>query len=381
MSWGLHLSACYAYKPDHCGERLTGILDCFQGSQCEAESVLEKYFCHGIMTPTEKCLLKYINSWSNAVLTTPICRFISPCKHETACIRCLVKYIIEWFLESSEESCELKSKPNLSFFFSWHLQNVLDVDGFLHISNWNSSANLDTANFYFKSILLFNNMPLFVLSDSRHAQCSKMCGAGIEFREVTCHAVNTHHWIDPQPLGRGCRDSKRPKDTRKCNLGSCSSGYYWKVKPWKKCQGVCGERGRQRRSVNCINTNRQRVRRSYCPKDLRPRRKQKCINDPCGYTSCEQARQAHQLYVDGEYSLLVGGRNMSIFCYGMNTTEPMEYLTLPAGEEGNFAEFYNKISKHQFIIAGKMRDYYAGNAASGGLVETLSLQPYLPTSA
>lgn len=56
-----------------------------------------------------------------------------------------------------------------------------------------------------------------------------------------------------------------------------------------------------------------------------------------------QAREALQVTVDGEYSLLVAGKNMSIFCLGMNSTSPTEYLTLPAGEEGNFAEMYNKM--------------------------------------
>ncbi|XP_066980603.1 A disintegrin and metalloproteinase with thrombospondin motifs 9 isoform X2 [Macrobrachium rosenbergii] len=173
--------------------------------------------------------------------------------------------------------------------------------------------------------------------------CSSVCGPGVETRNVTCHAVNSHNWVDPEPVSRGCRESKRPRDTRKCSLGSCSSGYSWKVKPWKKCQGSCGERGRQRRSVNCVNSSGRKVHRSLCSKEVRPRRKQKCRNHQCGFTSCEELRQPHRMYVDGEYSILVGGRNMSIFCYGMNSTSPREYLTLPAGEEGNFAEFYNKI--------------------------------------
>ena len=55
-----------------------------------------------------------------------------------------------------------------------------------------------------------------------------------------------------------------------------------------------------------------------------------------------QARDVLRLTLDGEYALLVGGVNVSIYCLGMNTTEPREYLSLPAGEEGNYAEIYSK---------------------------------------
>nr|XP_053653698.1 A disintegrin and metalloproteinase with thrombospondin motifs 9-like isoform X1 [Cherax quadricarinatus] len=175
------------------------------------------------------------------------------------------------------------------------------------------------------------------------SECSKVCGAGIETRESSCHAINNLGWVDPQPVTRGCDDAKKPRNTRKCNLGHCNLGYYWKVKPWKPCQAECGKRGVQRRGVNCINTESQRVNRSLCATEHRPRKKQKCRAQPCGYSTCSEAQSVLRVTVDGEYSLLVGGHNMSIFCLGMNTSSPKEYLTLPAGEEGNFAEIYNQI--------------------------------------
>ena len=33
---------------------------------------------------------------------------------------------------------------------------------------------------------------------------------------------------------------------------------------------------------------------------------------------------------------------MSIYCMGMNSSEPSEFLSLPAGDEGNYAEIYGK---------------------------------------
>ena len=39
---------------------------------------------------------------------------------------------------------------------------------------------------------------------------------------------------------------------------------------------------------------------------------------------------------DGEWPLLVAGRNISIFCHGMQTGRPREFLTLQAGEQENY---------------------------------------------
>lgn len=36
----------------------------------------------------------------------------------------------------------------------------------------------------------------------------------------------------------------------------------------------------------------------------------------------------------------VAGRNLSIYCYNMGTSNPLEYLTLTTGERENYAEVY-----------------------------------------
>lgn len=38
--------------------------------------------------------------------------------------------------------------------------------------------------------------------------------------------------------------------------------------------------------------------------------------------------------------MMLGGRNVSIYCHQMNTTWPKEYLTLPTGEKENYSEMY-----------------------------------------
>ncbi|CAL4181468.1 unnamed protein product, partial [Meganyctiphanes norvegica] len=175
-----------------------------------------------------------------------------------------------------------------------------------------------------------------------HFQCSEACGSGWERREVTCHLVSPNGWEDPDPVDRGCKRSKKPRDRRKCNLGPCSEGFFWKPKPWKKCSAVCESRGRQRRSVGCVNAWGIRVHKSHCPNRYKPKRKQKCQGPVCGPATCSQTIEKFGTSRDGEYQLLVGGKNMSIYCLGMDTLKPREYLTLPAGEEGNFAEVYDK---------------------------------------
>ena len=38
--------------------------------------------------------------------------------------------------------------------------------------------------------------------------------------------------------------------------------------------------------------------------------------------------------------MMVGGRNVSIYCHLMNTTWPREFLTLPTGEQENYSEMF-----------------------------------------
>jgi hypothetical protein len=36
------------------------------------------------------------------------------------------------------------------------------------------------------------------------------------------------------------------------------------------------------------------------------------------------------------------GISVSIYCHGMSTDSPQEYLSLPAGEDENFSEIYDR---------------------------------------
>ena len=58
--------------------------------------------------------------------------------------------------------------------------------------------------------------------------------------------------------------------------------------------------------------------------------------------TCSQVQRHLKARTDGEYQLLIGGRNVSIFCHMMNTSSPREYLTL--AHHDNYAEVYDKTS-------------------------------------
>lgn len=169
--------------------------------------------------------------------------------------------------------------------------------------------------------------------------CSTECGEGIQKRNVTCHLVNAYGWLDSTPINE-CPTIEKPIDQQSCKIKDCD--YYWTAGNWKKCSHQCGRKGRQVRRLFCHNKDGKKVPRYNCPIKLKPPRKRKCNQRRCGPTSCMEMQKRFRSTRDGEYNLIIGGRNMSIYCYDMAGREPKEYLTLPAGDRENFAEIYGK---------------------------------------
>ena len=122
----------------------------------------------------------------------------------------------------------------------------------------------------------------------------------------------------------------------------------------------CGSKGKQKRSIFCQSTLGKRVSKKRCRLEhgskFKPKRKRRCEKTVCGFKSCADVRQvrcgttqdsdwlsgfylqSQRVYDDGEYSIVLGGRNVSVFCYNMNTSSPAEYLSLPTGESENYSE-------------------------------------------
>ncbi|XP_029666691.1 A disintegrin and metalloproteinase with thrombospondin motifs 9 isoform X3 [Formica exsecta] len=185
----------------------------------------------------------------------------------------------------------------------------------------------------------------YIWQEGTWSECSVECGEGIQHRTVTCHRVNRYGWIDPTPT-EGCLTDQKPAEDQICKLRECSDKYYWVAGIWRKCSHPCGRKGRQIRKVYCHDAIGKKVARFHCPIEYKPQRKRKCNQRRCGPVTCLEIQKRLKATTDGEYSLLIGGRNMTIYCHGMSSVEPREYLTLPAGDNENYAEIYDKRLKN-----------------------------------
>ena len=139
-------------------------------------------------------------------------------------------------------------------------------------------------------------------------QCSHSCGHGVQTRTVTCHRVNMYSWVDPETTDiTRCINSQMPLEVRSCRLPRCDSSVFWEAGEWSECKwsSQCGARGKQRRSVHCINKEGRNVSRKKCKKEhgvkLRPHRKRKCEKKMCGWRSCEDVRQVGLIGLNVSY--------------------------------------------------------------------------------
>ncbi|XP_017755723.1 PREDICTED: A disintegrin and metalloproteinase with thrombospondin motifs 9 [Eufriesea mexicana] len=188
----------------------------------------------------------------------------------------------------------------------------------------------------------------FIWQEGPWSECSAECGEGIQRRSVTCHRTNRYGLLDPTPTDN-CPMDQKPETQQFCKLQECDDKYYWFAGPWKKCSHTCGPKGRETRRLFCLDRNDKKVARVNCHKRFKPQRKRKCNQRKCYAMSCYEAKKYFKTIKDGEYTLVFGGRNMSIYCHGMSTSEPKEYLTLPAGPQENYAEVYDKTFNSPYI--------------------------------
>ncbi|XP_072761907.1 A disintegrin and metalloproteinase with thrombospondin motifs 15 isoform X4 [Anoplolepis gracilipes] len=185
----------------------------------------------------------------------------------------------------------------------------------------------------------------YIWQEGTWSECSMECGEGIQRRAVTCHRVNYYGWIDPTPT-EGCPLDQKPAENQICKQRECSDKYYWVAGTWRKCSHPCGRKGRQIRKVYCHDAIGKKVARFHCSAEYKPQRKRKCNQRKCGPVTCLEIQKRLKATTDGEYPLLIGGRNMTIYCHGMSSVEPREYLTLLAGDSENYAEIYDKRLKY-----------------------------------
>lgn len=186
-------------------------------------------------------------------------------------------------------------------------------------------------------------------------QCSVGCGKGYSSRQLVCtlNGKSVNELI--------CSNQPKPQDslTKHCEtFNECR----WKTGEWKQCSCT----GYTKRRVQCFDLKMNRQSNS-CPEQTKPELKKRCDQPPnCKFIekellipeachmnatnsinctlpylkcfisnsanfvtgSCKGLQRSQRIYQDADYPLLVRGRKVHIYCQGMNTTNPKEYITL-----------------------------------------------------
>ncbi|EJW75208.1 thrombospondin type 1 domain-containing protein, partial [Wuchereria bancrofti] len=108
------------------------------------------------------------------------------------------------------------------------------------------------------------------------------------------------------------------------------------------CSTSCGP-GYRRRRVRCLDRDGRRVSRDLCGQSPdRPKRRESCFLRNCLPGDCAElkAYYTQENSVDGNYTVLVAGFRITVYCHLMNETLPKTYINL--NSETNFAEIYGK---------------------------------------
>ncbi|XP_071810508.1 A disintegrin and metalloproteinase with thrombospondin motifs 9-like isoform X3 [Asterias amurensis] len=172
-------------------------------------------------------------------------------------------------------------------------------------------------------------------------ECSAQCGPGEQTRSITCQAQSPDSWAIPTD-DDSCDRSTKPLSSRQCFLGVCSADVHWVKGPWSQCSKKCGG-GFKERKVQCRDLLGKRHPGSMCgPPTIRPETREICNYQPCQPTSCHEIQMQHNMREDKEYSILVQGRPLTVYCHGMRSSTPTEFISLSSGEAENFAEIYPK---------------------------------------
>ncbi|XP_070557592.1 A disintegrin and metalloproteinase with thrombospondin motifs 9-like [Ptychodera flava] len=173
------------------------------------------------------------------------------------------------------------------------------------------------------------------------SECSRTCGEGQQSRRVICQALSEENWTIPGEVS-GCDSNKHPESSRPCNNGQCESENFWRTGSWSQCSRSCGI-GTSQRIVECQGRNGERRHESECSQPaVKPESIRTCDMGPCLPGSCYAVKHMMKQTDDGEYLIVVQGKMLRIYCHNMMSNTPFEYLTLPSGENENYAEIYSK---------------------------------------
>uniref|UniRef100_A0A8C6VYZ8 ADAM metallopeptidase with thrombospondin type 1 motif 9 n=1 Tax=Nothobranchius furzeri TaxID=105023 RepID=A0A8C6VYZ8_NOTFU len=167
-------------------------------------------------------------------------------------------------------------------------------------------------------------------------KCSVSCGQGYRQRLISCsevHVENDNYEYGHQSLSN-CPGTP-PESYMPCDLGPCSPPPEWRAGTWGPCSASCGD-GVMERTVQCVGGESNR-----CSGDAMPSTTKVCSNPSCHLpSSCLDIQSTNGPIQDSEHFLSVQGKALKIYCAGMQTDTPQEYITLATGEKENFSEIF-----------------------------------------
>uniref|UniRef100_A0AAX7V026 GON domain-containing protein n=1 Tax=Astatotilapia calliptera TaxID=8154 RepID=A0AAX7V026_ASTCA len=167
------------------------------------------------------------------------------------------------------------------------------------------------------------------------------CGQGYRQRLISCsevHVENDNYEYGHQSLSN-CPGTP-PESYMPCNLGPCPLLQEWRVGIWGPCSVTCGD-GVTARTVQCVSAGGQKS--DGCSPDVMPEAKKVCRNPNCECrlpSSCQEIQTMNGPMPDSEHFLSIQGKTLKVFCAGMQTEAPREYITLATGEGENFSEIF-----------------------------------------
>ncbi|XP_060058948.1 A disintegrin and metalloproteinase with thrombospondin motifs 9 isoform X3 [Erinaceus europaeus] len=172
------------------------------------------------------------------------------------------------------------------------------------------------------------------------SECSVTCGKGYKQRLVSCSEIYTgkENYEYSYQTTINC-PGMQPPSVQPCYLRECPVSAAWRVGNWGSCSVSCGV-GVMHRSVQCLTNEDQPSH--LCPTDSKPEERKTCHNTHnCGLAqSCKEVKRLNAVSEDGEYFLVIKGKPLKVFCAGMQSDHPKEYMTLVDGDSENFSEVY-----------------------------------------
>uniref|UniRef100_A0A3Q3FHS5 ADAM metallopeptidase with thrombospondin type 1 motif, 9 n=1 Tax=Kryptolebias marmoratus TaxID=37003 RepID=A0A3Q3FHS5_KRYMA len=203
-------------------------------------------------------------------------------------------------------------------------------------------------------------------------ECSVSCGQGYRQRLISCsevHMENDNYEYGHQSLSN-CPGTP-PESYMACNLGPCPPPQEWRAGIWGPCSVSCGD-GVMERTAWCVSADGQESNR--CSPDAMPNTREIklfCTNvkNPlsgfCGfdffspkYASASafffHCLHSYHLFPlpflllpyssicspPSTSTLTPAASSPQVYCAGMQTKTPQEYITLTTGEEENFSEIF-----------------------------------------